>query len=86
MKVLAIKKDRLEELTKFGFEKDNLGFYVYTEKTLCWNYVIHVAPWLPTLSISEYDSDNFEDSTVVKIPDVVMDLIEAGMVERYEDS
>lgn len=40
---------------------------------------------IPTLSISEHDMDDFESSTVVGIPDVVMELIKAGMVESYQD-
>lgn len=85
MKLLVVKKDRLDELTKFGFKKDGLGFYVYTEKAPGEVHEIIVASWFPVLSVSEYDSEDFENSTVVSIPDVIMDLIEAGMVERYED-
>ena len=29
--------------------------------------------------------EDFESSTVVGIPDVVMELIKAGMVESYQD-
>ena len=82
MKVLAIKKDRLEELTKFGFVKEN-NFYVYYGNNLKFKYTVSVPCfWEPVISISEYDTEDIEDSTITYIPDVIMDLIEAGMVER----
>lgn len=84
MKLLAVKKDRLNELTKFGFERDDYDSYTYRGKRPCGEYRVCVMSWLPILSISEYDSDDFEDSTVVNVPDVVMDLIEAGMIERFK--
>ena len=84
MKVLAIKKDRLEDLVKFGFEEDSYGSYTYTGKMACYECRIHVASWLPVLNVSEYDTNDSENSTLVNIPDIVVDLIEAGMVERYE--
>lgn len=83
MKVLTIKKDRLEELTKFGFVK-NKDCYTYKGKRLCYNYTIRVTSWSHVLNINEYDPEDFKDSTAVDIPDVIMDLIEAGMVERYD--
>ena len=81
MKVLAVKKDRLEELTKFGFVKDK-DSYIYKGKRLDTYYLIKIKEHCPTISISEYDWFEIKDGTAVDIPDVVMDLIEAGMVER----
>lgn len=86
MKVLAVKKDRLEELTKFGFEMDEYDTYSYRGKRLDSYFLIQVSRWDPTISISEHDDIEFENDTVVDIPDVVMKLIEAGMVESYEDN
>ena len=84
MKVLAVKKDRLEELTKFGFVKED-NYYVYHGKNLKFEYTVRVSSfWEPVISISEYDTEDIEDSTVTYVPDVVMDLIEAGMVERND--
>jgi len=37
------------------------------------------------LSVSEYDVEWDYDGTSIDIPDVIMELIEAGMVESYED-
>ena len=85
MKVLAVKKDRLEELTKFGFERDEYDTYSYRGKRLDSYFLIQVSRWDPTISISEHDDIEFENDTVVDIPDVIMELIEAGMVESYKD-
>ena len=84
MQVLSIKKERLEELTNFGFikEKDS---YIYTGDGLNYNYLIQVSSVIPTLSISEHDMDDFESSSVVGIPDIVVELIKAEMVESYQD-
>lgn len=85
MKLLAIKKDRLDELTKFGFIKRG-DFYVYCESRIGFRYTIHIPIFHhPILSIGEYDEEDKEHGTVVRVPDVIMELIEAGMVERYED-
>lgn len=84
MKLLAVKKDRLEDLIKFGFEKDDYDSYIYNGEMDCYEYRIHVMSWCPLLSVSEYATENFEYDKVVSIPDVIMDLIEAGVVERYE--
>ena len=84
MKILAVKKDRLEELTKFGFIKRG-DFYVYCKTRLGFRYTIHVPTfWRPILNIGQYDEEDSEHNTSVEIPDVVMKLIEAGMVERCE--
>lgn len=85
MKVLAVKKDRLKDLIKFGFEKDEDDSYIYRGKRLDSYFLIQVSTWYPTISISEHDDIEFENDTVVDIPDVIMELIEAGMVEGYED-
>lgn len=85
MKVLAVKKDRLKELIKFGFEKDEYDSYIYRGKRLNSYFLIQILAWDPTISISEHDEIEFENDTVVDIPDVIMELIEAGMVESYED-
>ncbi len=84
MRVLSVKKDRLEELIKFGFVKDE-DSYIYRGKRLDSYYLIQIAEWYPTISVSEHDLIEYESETVVDIPDVVMKLIEAGMVESYED-
>lgn len=82
MKVLAVKKDRLEELTKFGFVKEN-NFYDYSENNGKFEYTVCVPCfWEPVISVNEYDTEEHEESTITYIPDVIMDLIEAGMVER----
>lgn len=84
MQVLSIKKERLEELTNFGFikEKDS---YIYRGDRLNYSYLIQVSSVIPTLSISEHDMDDFESSSVVGIPDIVVELIKAEMVESYQD-
>lgn len=85
MKVLAVKKDRLEELTKFGFIEDG-GFYTYHETGLRYQYTVRVSSfWEPLITVSEYDDVDCEESATTYIPDIVMDLVGAGMVERYED-
>ena len=84
MQVLSVKKERLEELTNFGFTKEK-DSYIYTGDRLNYNYLIQVSSFIPILSISEHDIDDFEGSTVVSIPDIVMELIKAGMVESYQD-
>lgn len=80
--MLAVKKNRLKDLIKFGFKTDDFENYVYKGKVLGWEYSVHVTSWMPVLSISEYDTEYFEFDTVVSVPDVIIDLIEAGMVER----
>lgn len=84
MQILSIKKERLEELTNFGFTKEK-DSYIYRGDRLNYNYLIQVSFFIPILSISEHDIDDFEGSTVVSIPDIVMELINAGMVEKYKD-
>ena len=84
MQVLSVKKERLEELTNFGFTKEK-DSYIYKGNRLNYDYLIQVSSVIPTLSISEYDMDDFENSTVIGIPDIVMELIKAGMVENYQD-
>nr|DAF57571.1 MAG TPA: hypothetical protein [Myoviridae sp. ctqfO1] len=82
MAILAVKKDRLEELTKFGFVSEN-NFFVYKGNNSKFEYTVRVPCFCePVISISEFDTEDIEDSTVIYVPDVVMDLIEAGMVER----
>lgn len=84
MKVLAIKKDRLEELTKFGFVKKN-NFYDYHGNNSKFKYTVSVPCfWEPVISVNEYDTEEHEENTATYIPDVIMDLIEAGMVERND--
>lgn len=86
MKLLVIKKDRLEELNKFGFIEDG-GFYTYCGTSLAYQYTVRVSSfWEPIITISEYDNIDNEESTTTYIPEIVMELIEEGMVERYEDS
>lgn len=84
MQVLSVKKERLEELINFGFTKEK-DSYIYTGNRLNYNYLIQVSSSIPILSISEYDMEDFESSTVVGVPDVIMELIKAGMVESYQD-
>lgn len=84
MQVLSIKKERLEELTNFGFTKEK-DSYIYRGDRLNYSYLIQVSSVIPTLSISEHDMDDFESSSVVGIPDIVVELIKAGMVESYQD-
>ena len=84
MNVLAIKKDRLEELTKFGFVKEN-NFYVYYGNNLKFEYTVHVPSfWEPVISVTEFDTEEHEENTTTYIPDVILELIEAGMVERND--
>lgn len=83
MKVLAIKKDRLEELTKFGFTKEGDCYTYSGERMDNFQYRVMCLSWYPVISVSEYDAEWDNDGTTVDIPDVVMELIEAGMVERY---
>lgn len=85
MKVLAVKKDRLDELTKFGFRKYG-NVYLYINSFGVYRCLLHISADYPVISISEFDTDCCEDSVVIDIPDVIMELIEAGMVERYEDN
>lgn len=84
MQVLSVKKERLDELTNFGFTKEK-DSYIYRGDRLNYSYLIQVSSVIPTLSISEHDMDDFESSSVVGIPDIVMELIKAGMVESYQD-
>ena len=84
MQVLSIKKERLEELTNFGFTKEK-DSYIYRGDRLNYSYLIQVSSVITTLRISEHDMDDFESSNVVGIPDIVMELIKAGMVESYQD-
>lgn len=84
MQVLSVKKERLEELINFGFTKEK-DSYIYRGNRLNYDYLIQVSSSIPILSISEYDMDDFESSAVVSIPDMVMELIKAGMVESYQD-
>ena len=84
MQVLSVKKERLDELTNFGFTKEK-DSYIYRGDRLNYNYLIQVSSFIPILSISEYDMEDFESSTVVGVPDVIMELIKAGMVESYQD-
>lgn len=84
MQVLSIKKERLEELTNFGFTKEK-DSYIYRGDRLNYRYLIQVSSVIPTLSISEHDMDDFESSSVVGIPDIVVELIKAEMVESYQD-
>lgn len=80
--ILAIKKDSLEDLTKFGFVKEN-NFYVYYGNSLKFQYTVSVPSfWEPVISVTEFDTEEHEESITTYIPSVVMDLIEAGMVER----
>lgn len=85
MRVLSVKKDRLEELTKFGFEKDGDCYTYSGERMNNFSYRVMCLSWYPVISVSEYDAEWDYDGTPVDIPDVVMKLIEAGMVESYED-
>lgn len=84
MQVLSVKKERLDELTNFGFTKEK-DSYIYKGNRINYDYLIQVSSSIPILSISEYDMEDFESSTVVSIPDIVMELINAGMVESYQD-
>lgn len=84
MQVLSVKKERLDELTNFGFTKEK-DSYIYRGDRLNYSYLIQVSSVIPTLSISEHDMDDFESSSVVGIPDIVVELIKAGMVESYQD-
>lgn len=84
MQVLSVKKERLEELTNFGFTKEK-DSYIYRGDRLNYSYLIQVSSVIPTLSISEHDMDDFESSSVVGIPDIVVELIKAGMVGSYQD-
>lgn len=84
MQVLSVKKERLDELTNFGFTKEK-DSYIYKGNRLNYDYLIQVSSSIPILSISEYDMEDFESSTVVGVPDVIMELIKAGMVESYQD-
>ena len=84
MQVLSVKKERLDELTNFGFTKEK-DSYIYKGNRLNYSYLIQVSSVIPTLSISEHDMDDFESSSVVGIPDIVVELIKAGMVESYQD-
>ena len=82
MKVLAVKKDRLEELTKFGFVKEN-NFYDYHGNSSKFEYTVSVPCFCePVISVNEYDIEEHEESITTYIPDVIMDLIESGVVER----
>ena len=84
MAILAVKKDRLEELTKFGFVKED-SFYIYHGNNSKFEYTVHVPTfWEPVISVSEFDTEEHEETTTTYIPDVVMDLIEEGMVERSD--
>lgn len=84
MKILAVKKDRLEDLTKFGFVKEN-NFYVYYGNHLKFQYAVSVPSfWEPVISVNEFDTEEHEENTTTYIPDVILELIEAGMVERNE--
>ena len=84
MKMLAVKKDKLKELTKFGFVEEK-NFYTYCESNSRYRYTVSVPSfWEPILSITEYDIEDIEESTTTYIPDVILELIEAGMVESYE--
>lgn len=42
MQVLSVKKERLEELTNFGFTKEK-DSYIYTGDRLNYNYLIQVS-------------------------------------------
>lgn len=84
MQVLSVKKERLDELTNFGFTKEK-DSYIYRGDRLNYSYLIQVSSVIPTLSISEHDMDDFESSSVVGIPDIVVELIKAGMVKSYQD-
>lgn len=84
MQVLSVKKERLDELTNFGFTKEK-DSYIYNGNRINYDYLIQVSLSIPILSISEHDMEDFESSTVVGVPDVIMELIKAGMVESYQD-
>lgn len=84
MQVLSVKKERLDELTNFGFTKEK-DSYIYKGNRLNYDYLIQVSSSIPILSISEYDMEDFESNIVVGVPDVIMELIKAGMVESYQD-
>lgn len=82
MDILAVKKDRLEELTKFGFVKEN-NFYDYHGNNSKFEYTVSVPSfWEPVISVTEFNTEEHEESMTTYIPDVIMDLIKAGMVER----
>lgn len=85
MRVLAVKKDRLEELVKFGFTKKGNCYTYSGERMDNFSYNVMCLLWYPVISVSEYDAEWDDAGSSVDIPDVVMELIEAGMVESYED-
>nr|DAR87665.1 MAG TPA: hypothetical protein [Caudoviricetes sp.]DAX47371.1 MAG TPA: hypothetical protein [Caudoviricetes sp.]DAX78473.1 MAG TPA: hypothetical protein [Caudoviricetes sp.] len=85
VRVLSVKEDRLDELTKFGFVKDEDQYTYSGERMGNFQYKVTCFSWYPVLSVSEYDVEWDYDGTSIDIPDVIMELIEAGMVESYED-
>lgn len=78
--MLKIKKDRMKDLEKFGFEEDEDKYSL-----------VHPYYGLEYLKIDKidriicYDSDYLVAFEIVEDLDVIYDLITSGMVEKVEE-
>lgn len=84
MTQLAIKKDRLVDLLDLGFKKEG-NMYVYENTDEYGKAMIIVMEDYPLIHCCYFDMDMLDDSlSDGNIPDIVLDLFEAGLVERFE--